>query len=98
MENRDIYNSLDIVEKQPITLSELKARLKQLVSLTIGLMCDISNELNIRDTLIAENERLKLDLKHELAKTKPYALNDEQKERHRQSVRRYQERKRHERE
>lgn len=46
------------IDRQPLTLEELRQRLKHIAGLCWGLSIDINNEIERNETLTAENKRL----------------------------------------
>lgn len=96
MNGNDLYNVLDKEPCPPMTFAELRERLKHIAVLCIGLSIDLSNEIQTRDNLTAENERLARELQEERAKPKRRQMSPEQAERHRQAMRDYYARKRQE--
>ena len=63
MDNRTIlYDSFD-KEPELLTFDDLRQRLKSIATLCIGLSIDLNNEIQLRDELIAEIDRLRSKLK-----------------------------------
>lgn len=96
MDGNELYNVLDKEPSPPMTFAELRGRLKHIAVLVIGLLMDLNNEIRMREDLTAENEELKRELKEEKAKPKRRQMTPEQAEKHRQTMRKYYERKRQE--
>ena len=77
-----------------MSFAELRERLKHIAGLCAGLSIDLSNEIQTRDNLIAENKRLSQELEAERAKPKRRQMTPEQAEKHRQAMRDYHAKKR----
>lgn len=90
------YNVLDCEPCPPMTLAELRERLKHIAVLVMGLSIDLNGEIALRERLEVENKELHRELKEEKAKPKRRQMTPEQAERHRQAMRDYYERKRQE--
>lgn len=61
----ELYNVLDKDPCPPMTFQELRERLKHIAVLCTGLSIDLANEIQMREDLTEENERLKNELKAE---------------------------------
>ncbi len=96
MYGNDLYNILTDDEPQPpMTLAELRERLKHIAVCCSGLSIDLANEITLREQLAAENEQLRQELATEKAIPKRRrTMTDEQREKHRQATRKYWEKKR----
>ncbi len=57
----EITNEID---RKPLTLEELRARLKHIAGLCWGLSIDIANEFEERDNLKLENKQLREEIEH----------------------------------
>lgn len=79
----NLYNCFDRPPCPPMTLEELRGRLKHIATLCIGLSIDLSNEIELRQRLEKETEKLREELKIEKAKPKRKQRTPEQVERHR---------------
>lgn len=95
-EGNEEYNVLDCEPCPPMTLAELRERLKHIAVLVMGLSIDLNGEIALRERLEVENKELRRELKEEKAKPKRRQMTPEQAERHRQAMRDYYERKRQE--
>lgn len=95
-EGNEEYNVLDCEPCPPMTLAELRERLKYIAVLVMGLSIDLNGEIALRERLEVENKELRRELKEEKAKPKRRQMTPEQAERHRQAMRDYYERKRQE--
>ena len=99
MYGNDFYNILTNDEPQPpMTLAELRERLKHIAVCCSGLSIDLANEITLREQLTAENEQLRQELAKEKAIPKRRrTMTDAQCEKHRQAMREYWQRKKAER-
>lgn len=91
MYGSDFYNILTESEPQPpLTLAELRERLKHIAVCCSGLSIDLANEITLREQLTAENEQLRCELAKEKAIPKRRrTMTDAQREAHRQKMREY---------
>lgn len=90
MQGNDFYNVLDEPPQPPMTLAELRERLKHIAVCCAGLSIDLANEITLREQLTAENEQLRQELSQEKAIPKRRrTMTDAQREKHRQATREY---------
>ncbi len=55
----ELYNVFDKEPSIPMTMEELRGRLKHIATLCVGLSIDLSNEIKLREDLEQENEKLR---------------------------------------
>lgn len=64
-ERKTIFDEIvNQISKEPLTLEELRNRLKHIAGLCWGLSIDIANELEERDNLKLENAQLQEKIQH----------------------------------
>lgn len=64
-ERKTIFDEIvNQISKEPLTLEELRNRLKHIAGLCWGLSIDIANELEERDNLKLENEQQREEIEH----------------------------------